>query len=54
MIEVELSKHSFYSHIFPQITKFFAFLNNKEARNKLIDQIWSLDSADDVSLILDV
>jgi hypothetical protein len=42
MIEVELSKHSFYSHIFPQITKFFAFLNNKDARNKLIDQIYDV------------
>ena len=25
LIEVELAKHSFHSHIFPQITKFFAF-----------------------------
>jgi hypothetical protein len=28
MVEVELSGHSFYSHVFPQITKFFAFFNN--------------------------
>jgi hypothetical protein len=25
LVEVELAKHSFYNHIFPQITKFFAF-----------------------------
>jgi hypothetical protein len=28
LIEVELAKHSFYNHIFPQITKFFAFYKN--------------------------
>ena len=30
IIEVELSKHNFYKHIFPQITKFFAFYKNQE------------------------
>jgi hypothetical protein len=25
LVEVELAKHDFYRHIFPQITKFFAF-----------------------------
>lgn len=39
MIEVELSKHSFQNHIFPQITKFFAFLKNKTSQNKLIEEI---------------
>ena len=28
LIEVELAKHSFNNHIFPQITKFFAFFKN--------------------------
>ena len=32
LIEVELSKHSFNNHIFPQITKFFAFFKNQEQR----------------------
>jgi predicted transport protein len=26
LVEVELAKHSFFNHIFPQITKFFAFI----------------------------
>lgn len=25
IVEVEIAKHDFYKHIFPQITKFFAF-----------------------------
>lgn len=28
LVEVELAKHRFYDHIFPQITKFFAFLRD--------------------------
>ena len=28
LVEAELSKHDFYRHIFPQITKFFGFFNN--------------------------
>ncbi len=40
LIEVELAKHDFYRHIFPQITKFIAFFNNSENRKKLIDRLF--------------
>jgi len=40
LIEVELAKHDFYKHIFPQITKFIAFFNNSENRKKLIDRLF--------------
>ena len=40
LIEVELAKHSFYGHIFPQITKFFAFYKNASMMNNLIDKIY--------------
>ncbi|HXQ93114.1 MAG TPA: hypothetical protein VN739_08920 [Nitrososphaerales archaeon] len=39
LVEVELSKHDFYSHIFPQITKFFAFFKNASSRNTLIEKL---------------
>jgi hypothetical protein len=28
LVEIELASHDFYKHIFPQITKFFAFFKN--------------------------
>jgi predicted transport protein len=37
LIEVELAKHEFWDHIFPQITKFFAFFKNPKSREELID-----------------
>lgn len=40
LMEVELAKHDFYKHIFPQITKFIAFFNNSENRKKLIDRLF--------------
>lgn len=42
LIEVELASHDFYKHIFPQITKFFAFYKNSNSRNNLIEKIFSL------------
>ena len=41
LVEVELSKHPFYEHIFPQITKFFAFYKNPASQNILIEKIHS-------------
>jgi predicted transport protein len=41
LVEVELSKHSFYEHIFPQITKFLAFYKNPAGQNILIEKIHS-------------
>lgn len=42
LVEVELSKHSFFNHIFPQITKFFAFYKNSSSQGKLIEKIYSI------------
>lgn len=39
LIEVELGKHGFFSHVFPQITKFFALYKNDSARSVLIERL---------------
>ena len=41
IVEVELSKHSFYEHIFPQITKFIGFINSQNY-DTLITKIWEI------------
>jgi predicted transport protein len=46
LIEVELAKHSFYNHIFPQITKFFAFYKNPESQSELIEKLYTIINAD--------
>ena len=46
LVEVELQSHDFYRHIFPQITKFFAFFRNASSRQKLTEQIFSIFKAD--------
>ena len=40
LVEVELAKHDFYRHMFPQITKFFAFFKNAKSRNNLIEKLF--------------
>ncbi|MEW6525075.1 MAG: phage portal protein [Spirochaetota bacterium] len=47
LIEVELASHDFYKHIFPQITKFFAFFKNNKSQKDLIEKIYSIASTDD-------
>jgi len=42
IVEVELKKHDFFKHIFPQITKFFAFFKNKKSQGELIEKIFSI------------
>jgi len=42
LVEVELQKHAFFGHIFPQITKFFAFYRDSKQRQKLIDTMFTL------------
>jgi predicted transport protein len=42
LVEVELVKHSFFNHIFPQITKFFAFFKNPNSQGKLIEKLYSI------------
>lgn len=46
IVEVELSQHSFYSHVFPQITKFFAFYKTGKMQKTLADKLHSLIDAD--------
>lgn len=46
LVEVELSKHDFYNHIFPQITKFFGFYKNPKSQNDLVEKIFSFISDD--------
>ncbi|PIN89549.1 hypothetical protein COU57_06145 [Candidatus Pacearchaeota archaeon CG10_big_fil_rev_8_21_14_0_10_32_14] len=41
LVENELAKHDFYKHIFPQITKFFAFFKNPKSRDNLIEKLFS-------------
>lgn len=37
IVEAELAKHDFYTHIFPQLTKFFGFYKNQKGRTDLVD-----------------
>lgn len=46
LVEIELAKHDFYSHIFPQITKFFAFFRNSKSQNELVEKIFSTVNTD--------
>ena len=46
LVEVELAKHDFYKHIFPQITRFFAFYRNSKAQNALIEKVFAVIQAD--------
>jgi len=47
IVEVELSTHSFFNHIFPQVTKFFAFFKNNKLQKSLIDKLFSTINTDD-------
>lgn len=47
LVEIELAKHSFFGHIFPQITKFFAFFKNQTSQGKLIEKLYSIFENDD-------
>lgn len=46
LVEVELAKHDFYRHIFPQITKFIGFFKNSASQSELIEKIHELILAD--------
>jgi len=47
LVEVELAKHSFFGHIFPQVTKFFAFFKNPSSQGKLIEKLYSIFENDE-------
>ena len=40
LIEVELQRHDFYRHIFPQVTKFFSFFKNTEEKSRLATKLY--------------
>ena len=46
IVEVELAKHDFYNHIFPQIIKFFGFYKNPKNQNDLIEKIFTFINND--------
>lgn len=46
IVEVELAKHDFYNHIFPQITKFLGFYKNFKGLTDLTEKIFSFINND--------
>lgn len=46
LVEVELVTHDFYRHIFPQITKFFAFYKNPKSQADLVEKLFSIINSD--------
>lgn len=46
LVEVELEKHDFYNHIFPQITKFFAFYRNSKRQKELVEKLFTTINTD--------
>ena len=47
IVEVELAKHSFFNHIFPQITKFFAFFKNQDSQSQLVENLYEIFDKDE-------
>ncbi len=47
LVEAELARHDFYSHIFKQVTKFIAFYRNPQARSELIEKVFLLIQSDE-------
>lgn len=46
IVEVELASHDFYRHIFPQVTKFFAFFKNQASQNELVEKLFTYINSD--------
>ena len=44
VVEAELKSHDFFNHIFPQITKFFAFFKNRKSQAELVEKIFAIIS----------
>ena len=42
IVEVELVSHNFFNHVFPQITKFFAFFKNLSVQKSLVDKLFNI------------
>ena len=45
-VEIELESHDFYNHIFPQITKFFAFFKDSKRQKELVEKLFSTINTD--------
>jgi predicted transport protein len=48
IVEVELAKHDFYGHIFPQFTKFFGFFKISNNKGDLVDKLFGIINNDDL------
>lgn len=49
IVEIELAKHDFYRHVFPQITKYFAFFRNPQSQNDLVEKLHEIvDTSEDL------
>jgi len=46
LVEIELARHDFYRHVFPQITRFFAFFKSDKNRTELVEKIFSIINSD--------
>ncbi len=46
LVEAELERHDFYNHIFPQITKFFAFYRNSQRQKELVEKLFATINTD--------
>ena len=46
LVEAELESHDFYHHIFPQITKFFAFYRNSKRQKELVEKLFATINTD--------
>ena len=46
LVEMELKRHDFYNHIFPQITKFFAFFRDSKRQKELVEKLFSTINTD--------
>lgn len=47
LVEIELAEHGFFKHIFPQITKFFAFFKNTSLQKSLVDKLFHIIQTDE-------
>jgi predicted transport protein len=47
IVEVELAKHDFYGHIFPQFTKFFGFYKISNNKGDLVDKLFGIINNDE-------
>jgi len=46
LVEFELEKHDFFKHIFPQVTKFFAFFKNSKKQKALVEKLFAAINTD--------